>query len=132
LEVKLNKSFLIQQMSSCAYKWREIGTHLNFQQEELNNIQAKPLLMNDAPKSWLSALLSDWMEWAPGDSRGSTNYANLEDLKSAVSKAGFGVVAAQLSLKQSGEGDQFTDNERKRNSSSAAESSMTSKRPRMS
>ena len=75
-----------------------IGTHLNFQQEELNNIEAKPLLLSGAPKTWLSAMISEWMEWAPKDSCGSTSYANLEDLKFAVSNAGFGVVAEELSL----------------------------------
>ena len=94
-------SSLIYQLSNCAANWREIGTHLGFQQGELNNILAKPLLLSGAPQSWLSDLLSQWMEWAPGDSRGSTKYATLEDLKSAVSKAGFGVVAAGLSLDSS-------------------------------
>ena len=91
---------LISQLNKCAAKWREIGTYLEFQQEELNIIEARPLLLNSAPKSWLSAMLSEWMEWTPGDSRGSTKYANLVDLKSAVSKAGFGVVASGLSLGQ--------------------------------
>ena len=100
---KLNKHHthsLIFQLSNCAAKWREIGTHLGFQQEELNTIQAKPLLLNDAPQSWLSELLSHWMEWAPGDSRGSEKYANLDDLKRAVSRVGFGVIAAELSIQQ--------------------------------
>ena len=86
------------QLSNCAAKWREIGTHLGFQHEELDNIQAKPLQLNVAPQSWLSELLSHWMEWAPGDSRGSEKYANLDDLKTAVSRSGFGVIAAELSL----------------------------------
>ena len=135
---RLNKchcSFLIDQLSTknCEAKWRKIGIHLKFQQKELDIIQANPLLLNDAPTSWLSVMLSDWIEWAPGDSRGSTGYANLEDLKSAVSKAGFGVVAEELSLPQevaAGESGQFTDTGRKRTSSSAAEGS--SKRPRLS
>ena len=135
---RLNKchcSFLIDQLSTknCEAKWRKIGIHLKFQQKELDIIQANPLLLNDAPTSWLSVMLSDWIEWAPGDSRGSTGYANLEDLKSAVSKAGFGVVAEELSLPQevaAGESGQFTETGRKRTSSLAAESS--SKRPRLS
>jgi hypothetical protein len=136
LKGRLNKShfpFLIEQLSDCAYKWRKIGTHLKFKQDELKNIEAKPSLVSDAPESYLSELISNWMEWAPGDSRGSTNYANLEDLKSAVSKAGFGVVAGELSLPQevaAGESDQSTDTGRKRKSSSATEGS--SKRSRLS
>ena len=125
-KVKLDKchcSSLISHLSNCAAKWREIGTHLEFQQGELNNIQAKPLLLSGAPQSWLSELLSEWMEWAPGDSRGSTKYSTLEDLKSAVSKAGFGVVAAGLSHQllqgiTGGDSSQSTSIGNKRKSSS--------------
>ena len=85
--------------------------YLGFKKKEMNNIAAQPLLLNGAPHTWLNTVLSDWMEWAPGDSRGSTKYANLEDLRSAVSKAGFGVVAAGLSLKQ--ETGQSDGNKRK-------------------
>jgi hypothetical protein len=130
---KCHFSILIEQLSDCAYKWREIGTHLKFKQDKLKNIEAKPSLFSGAPESYLSELISEWMEWAPGDSRGSTNYANLENLKVAVSKAGFGATAAKLSLPQevaAGESGQSTDTGRKRNSSSAAEGS--SKRPRLS
>ena len=106
---------------------------MEFHQEKLNIIQANPLLQNGAPKTWLSALVSEWMEWAPGDSRRSTKYVNLEDLKSAVSKAGFGVIATKLSLQQAvaaGENDQSTYTERKRKSSSVKEGS--SKKPQLS
>jgi hypothetical protein len=119
---RLSESFLIQQLSSHAAKWREIGTHLFFKQAELDDIQARPLLLNGAPKSWLSALISDWMQWAPGDSHGSTKRANLEDLKFAVSEAGLGATAAKLSLQQevaAGESHRSTDTGRKRKSSSA-------------
>ena len=101
-EGRLNKSQvlrLICQLSNCAAKWREISTFLGFDQEEMNINEAQPRLFSGAPRSWLFTVLSDWTEWASGDSRGSTNYANLSDLKSAVSKAGFGVVAAGLLLK---------------------------------
>ena len=47
----------------------------------MNIIEAQPRLFSGAPQSWLFNVLSDWMEWAPGDSGGSTKYANLEDLK---------------------------------------------------
>ena len=127
LKERLDESFLIQQLSDCAAKWREIGTHLKFQQKKLDIIQAKPYLQSGDPRSWLSELISEWMERAPGGS------ASLEDLKSAVSKAGFGVIAAELSPQQevtAVESGQSTDIGRKRTSSSAAESS--SKRPRLS
>ena len=65
----------------------------------MNIIVAQPLLLNGAPRSWLYTLLANWMEWAPGDGHGSTKCANLKDLKSAVSNAGFDRVADGLSLK---------------------------------
>ena len=98
---RLNKHHilnLICQLNICAAKWRRIGSYLGFHQEELNIIVARPSLQSGAPQSWLFTMLSEWMEWAPGDSRESKNYANLDDLKTAVSRAGFGVVASELSL----------------------------------
>ena len=102
LEERLNKSqvlCLICHLSNCAAKWREIGAFLGFDQEEMNIIEAQPRLFSGAPCSWLFTVLSDWTQWAPGESRGCTNFANLNDLKPAISEAGFGVVAAELSLK---------------------------------
>ena len=46
-----------------------------------------------APGSWLSAMLEAWLEWKPGDSRGTVS---LESLKKAVDKAGLGRTAAEL------------------------------------
>ena len=66
---------------------------MGFRQPELSEIQARPALFMDAPGSWLRAMLEDWLEWKPGDERGS---ATLENLKSAVSKAGLGRTAAEL------------------------------------
>ena len=118
---KCHYSFLFDKLSDYAAKWREIGTNLKFHQMELDTIQTKPLLLGGAPKSWLSAMISDWMEWAPGDNRGSTSYANLEDLKSAVSKAGFGVLAEELSLPKEVAGESGQSAEK---SSSATETSL--------
>ena len=106
---------------------------MEFQREKLNIIQADPLLLNGAPKSWLSGLISQWMERAPGDSCGSTIYANLEDLKSAVSKAGFGVVADGLSLEQgtvieTNQSNVSNDNKRK---STMTEGEPNPKKPRL-
>ena len=90
--------FLLLQLNPCAAKWREIGTHLRFKQQELKTIQAESHLLNEAPESWLSAMLDQWLDWAPGDYRGSTNFATLEDLKVALHRAGFGAVAEDLTL----------------------------------
>ena len=89
-------SCLLHQLSTHASKWREIGTHLGYTQGELNNIQESPYL--NSPVSWLTAMLSQWFQWAPGDSRRSTSFATLRTLKDAVSKAGLGTVAYDLKI----------------------------------
>ena len=42
------------------------------------------MLLSDAPNSFLSQMLAAWLQWAPGDDRGSTCYATLEALKFAL------------------------------------------------
>ena len=84
---------LLQQLSSNAAKWRGIGIYLGFRANELDTIQSKPALFTEAPVSWLEEMLAQWLQWAPGDSRGSTNFATLEDLKTALNKAGLGATA---------------------------------------
>ena len=44
-----------------AAKWREIGTHLGFLQEELDVIESTPELQMLGPKGFLSELLSKWL-----------------------------------------------------------------------
>ena len=78
-----------------AYKWKVIGQGLGFTNGELSNIEAKPTLITNAPCSYLDAMLSDWWQWVPGDCRGSTDYATLASLKSAVSSAGLGRTARE-------------------------------------
>ena len=127
---KCHGPFIISQLSNCAAKWREIGTFLEFHQDELDIIQATSMLQSGAPHTWLSTLISKWIERAPGDSRGSIKYANLQDLKSAVSKAGCGVTAKQLSLEQEMivETHQSSGNKRK---SIINEGEPNSKKPRL-
>ena len=43
-------------------------------------------------------MLEEWFQWAPGDARGSQDFATLESLKDAVSKAGFGSTAHKLEI----------------------------------
>ena len=89
---------LYQQLSEHAAKWREVGTHLGFHQGELNTIESKPSHYHGGPKSCLSAL-SEWLEWAPRDGRGSVQCAlTLNKLKEAVRKSGLGVTAQKLEL----------------------------------
>ena len=89
---------LIKKLKNNAAKWREIGLHLGFLPGELDNIQAQPNLTQGAPLSYLGAMLTEWTQWAPGDSRGSADFAKLKDLKTALSDAGLGATAHQLSM----------------------------------
>ena len=89
---------LLEQLDKHASKWRLIGTHLRFLPGELSNIESRPALMHSAPSSFFGAMLEVWTQWAPGDSRGSVSFATLENLKSALNKAGLGASAAALNL----------------------------------
>ena len=93
-----NHSVLFKQLQIHSAKWREIGLHLGFLPSELDEIQARPFLMSGAPKSWLSAMLADWLQWAPGDSRGSKKFAMLEDLKVALQESGLANLAHDLGI----------------------------------
>ena len=75
-----------------------IATHLQFKSYEIDGIRADPMKMMQGPAACLGEVLSTWMHWAPGDARGSEDYATLEALKTAVDKAGFGDVAKKLNL----------------------------------
>ena len=77
-----------------AGRWRDIGQALGFTKNELNNIQANPMLMLQIPpKSWLKEMLSMWLQWAPGDGRGSSNYATRSSLRAALLEINLGTVA---------------------------------------
>ena len=80
---------LYEQLSLHAAKWREIGTHLGFDQGELDNIESKPTLWHEAPRSWLREMLSEWLGWAPAAGEGEKSATcTLRQLKAAVSKCG--------------------------------------------
>ena len=88
--------FQILSRSTHPIKWREIGIHLGMANSKLDEIQTRPLLMHDAPKSWLSAMLAEWLQWAPGDERGSSSFATLGGLMDALNKAGLGELNQSL------------------------------------
>ena len=100
---RLTESHLPQldlQLKYHASQWRDIGTYLGFRQSELDNVQARVLLLQGAPHSYLRAMLSEWLQWAPGDSRGSTlsSGCTLKTLRSALRKCDLGETASSLSL----------------------------------
>ena len=96
LNVKQHYSILHKQLIKHSDKWTEIASHLGFLPSEIKTIQADPLLFTDAPASWFRTMLEQWLQWAPGDSRGSNGFATLEDLKEALTQAGLGVAAHDL------------------------------------
>ena len=90
---------LFEKLTKHAPHWRDIGERLGFTHSELENIQTQPLLLLDgAPRSWLREMLAKWLQWAPGDNRGSRDFATLEALKSALSEAGLAAAANDLQL----------------------------------
>ena len=89
-------STLYQTLSTFPTKWKEIGIYLGIKHSKLDEIQARPLLMHNAPKSWLNAMLAEWLQWAPGDKRGSSSFATLGGLMDALNKAGLGELNQSL------------------------------------
>ena len=72
-----------------ASKWRKIGLQLGFRPGELDNIQARPFLLTCAPESWLEAMLTEWLQRAPDDTRGSSS---VESLTRALNKCKVGTI----------------------------------------
>ena len=59
-------------------------------------IEMRPMLLKEAPQSWLREMLSQWLQWAPGDRRGSTSFATKESLRTALFNANLGQVAQEF------------------------------------
>ena len=74
-------------LNSHAYRWRDIGLYLRLLPSDLDNIQANPLLMQNAPKSWLNEMFRQLLE------KGG---AKLSMLEAALNKTGLGVTAQHL------------------------------------
>ena len=89
-------SKIIEKLSPNSNKWEEIGERIGFSSLRLQNIRDMPSLFNSAPSSYLRQMLCEWQQWAPGDARGSSSYATLEALVSAVDRAGLGRAAQEL------------------------------------
>ena len=89
---------LYEQLSPHAHKWEDIAIGLRFTPEEIQIIKNNPANVHEGPKAYLKHVLRDWMLWAPGDARKSTDTATLEALKKAIDKAGLGRVSQKLTL----------------------------------
>lgn len=76
-------------LSGYSSHWKEIGIHLGFHMSELDQIEAQPLLLSNAPSSYLRMMLSHWLQWGPGDERGSSGFATMETLCNALKKLAY-------------------------------------------
>ena len=83
-------SNLYRKLEPYATKWMDIGKALGFKDQELSWILSTPWLVQQAPGSWLGEMLSQWLEWAPGDGRDSRSFATKESLHAALLKANLG------------------------------------------
>ena len=54
---------LLNLMHDFSDKWYDIGLGLGFVPAELNQIRSKPSLFMEAPVSFLTQLLSQWIQW---------------------------------------------------------------------
>ena len=90
-------AMLLSKLNDHAWRWRDLGSSLGFRQGELNNIDAS-IRQQDVPVGCLRAMLSQWLQWAPGDNRGSTSFATLGALKTALSDSGLGAITFSISL----------------------------------
>ena len=81
-----------------ASKWRQIGTYLGFSQEQLELIHSNPRLVKQVPQSYLEEVFCRWYQWAPGDHRGSEDFATLKALRYALSRGRLKRGAAQLEI----------------------------------
>ena len=72
---------------------------MGFSNEEMDTIECTPMLfLRGGPSGYLEQLLSQWLQWAPGDGRGSTGFATRESLIDGLLKADLGGLAEQCTL----------------------------------
>ena len=80
----------------CTCKWRDLGSALEFSQEELENIDHDSENYFDVPynkmKNQLCKLLTRWLQRYPRDERGSKSFATYTQLKTALINAGLGAI----------------------------------------
>ena len=62
----------------------------------MENIQSHPALFMQGQEGFLREILSQWLQWAPGDGRGSEGFATRESLRAALLEANLGDLAKQF------------------------------------
>ena len=100
---------LIQPMARYAYKWREIGTALNFTQGQLENIRMSFPTSN--PHVLLLQVLTQWSQWP---THTHPDYPTMENLCNALRSdlVGLGALATQLQCWRSPSNSPLHDNTR--------------------
>ena len=93
---QLDHSAIYCKLENYAYAWRDIGRALGFTENEMKMIGSNDSLLRESPKSYLREMLSQWLEWGPGDSRGSESYATKESLHCALLRANLGQLAETI------------------------------------
>ena len=86
---------LLDKLRKHAHKWRDIATYLGFEQGELGNIEACLSLIPGSPSSFLCAMLTEWLQRAPNDCRGSPS---IESLNSSLCRMGIQPVIVDLKM----------------------------------
>lgn len=82
-----------------AAKWRDIGGALGFSEGELDNIQCNQVLLTQSPPmSFLKQMVSQWLQWALRDGRGSKGNATKESLVAALKKVNLSRLAEKIDL----------------------------------
>lgn len=84
-------------LESHAAEWRDIGKSLGFSEQEMNTIQSNPILViQGAPKSYLRELLTQYLQWGPGDQRGSKDFPTRDSLRIALQQTNLSQLASRL------------------------------------
>ena len=58
-------AFLMNHLEPIATHWKDVGLQLGLSYGELMTVEVTPLLIPGAPKSFLQAVLSKWLDRAP-------------------------------------------------------------------
>ena len=66
------------------------------------------MLTQDPPKSYLREMLSLWLQWVPGDARGSGGFANKAALVAALNSINLAGVALELHSGESQDRDSYS------------------------
>ena len=84
LNVEQDVSWICAVLQLYSRHWHIIAHGLGFTETEISTVEASYASRTDHPYSYLQAMLFRWLQWFPGDIRGSTYYPTLEYLQKAL------------------------------------------------